>query len=499
MDQLPDEILLYIFEMLVQDARKPLQAICSVGEHRVAQYSLPTTKQATTSRPELNISAVCRRWRKLAIHDPLLWDHINFRNEHTPFIRSRAYLERSQEARIFAEVRVGNAPRGNEVEIDAYFNEAFTTLFPHVRQCRHLGLQAPSLARLRDCLEQIMERGAIDSWRLKSVEFGARQPATWGVIMEFLFYNDALGEYWRLRGQRVTVLTLRGVLLPWTWTEWYSNLTHLTLTFRNNIWSLAENNRMPAKLTFLHILSYSPELEELELTGFRFSDSAFSGTAFQAPLRFEKLVAMRFSGFSPEHLEWFLSEIEAPHLRSFFYRTERGSLADVRNFLLRYSGARSTLKALWVKALPGQGLDSTSTHLHSTLNFLPGLEELTLQHNHFHNSELSALTPWMQTGGPAVQCPRLKALRLIGASFNFEHLATMVKERRASSELPSPSPGQDDHRTMKLQILQISGMQASVPFVQASVKETIRDSVDTLLWDELQPFPSPSEHSVSTW
>lgn len=498
-DQLPNEVLLDIFEILVQHARRPLQTLWLVEEHRCAQPSLPAQHQATTSRPELTISAVCRRWRKLAIHDPLLWNHINFRNEHAPFIRSRAYLRRSQETRIVVEARVGNAPRGAEAEIDAYFNEAFTTLFPHVQQCRHLGLQAPSLEQLRNCLTQIMEGSEIESGPLRSVEFGARQPATWGVIMEFLFHHDTLGDYWRHCGQRVTMLNLHGVLLPWTWTEWYSNLTHLTLTFRNNIWSPAENNRMPTKLTFLQILSHSPNLEELELTGFRFSDSAFSDAAFQVPLRFEKLVAMRFSGCNAEHLEWFLSEIEAPHLLSFFYRTERGSLADVRNFLLRYAGAGSTLKALWVKALPGQGIGSTSTHLHGTLNFLSELEELTLQHNHFHNSEISALTPWMQTGGPAVQCSKLKVLRLIGVSFEFEHIATMVKERRASSELPSPPLAQADHRTRKLQSLQISGMRASVPFVQASVKEMIRDSVDTLLWDDLQPLPSSCDRSVSTW
>ncbi|KAG9030107.1 hypothetical protein FS837_003357, partial [Tulasnella sp. UAMH 9824] len=120
--------------MLVQDSRNPFQAIWSVGEHRVAQPSLPAQQQAIIGRPELTISSVCRHWRKLAIHDPLLWNHINFRNEHIPFIRSQAYLGRSKGATIVAEARVGNAPRGTEVEIDAYFNEAFTTLFPYVRQ-----------------------------------------------------------------------------------------------------------------------------------------------------------------------------------------------------------------------------------------------------------------------------------------------------------------------------------------------------------------------------
>ncbi|KAG9030106.1 hypothetical protein FS837_003356 [Tulasnella sp. UAMH 9824] len=342
-----------------------------------------------------------------------------------------------------------------------------------------------------------MEAGEAESEHLHSVEFGARRPATPGVIMEFLFYNDALGEYWKDRGRLVAALTLRGVLLPWTWIDWYSNLTHLTLTFRNNIRSQMENSRMPTKLTFLKILSHCPELEELELTGFRFSDPVFPGAAFQAPLRFEKLVAMRFSGFNPEHIDWFLTELEAPSLRSFFYRTERGSLADVRDFLLRYAGAGSSLKALWVKALPGQGLGSTSTHLYSILSSLPELEELTIQHNHFHINEISALTPGIQVGGPVVQCPKLKALRLIGASFNFGLIANMVKERRASSELPPPPPGQDDHRTRKLQILQISGMQASKPFVQASVKEMMRKSVDMLLWDDSHPLHS-SERVLPT-
>ncbi|KAG8913976.1 hypothetical protein FRC00_001157 [Tulasnella sp. 408] len=347
-DRLPNEILLYMFEMLVEDAGKPFQASWSVGEQRLGQPG-EAVQQTTTSRPELILSAVCRHWRNLAVHDPLLWNHINFRNEQTPFVRSRAYLGRSQELGIVAEARVGNAPRGTEAQLVAHFNEAFTTLLPYVGQCRHLGLQAPSLTQLRNCLAQIMEGGELESGRLRSAELGARDPATWGVIMDFLFLNDALGEYWKLRGQWVTALTLRGVLLPWTWTEWYSNLTHLTPTFRNNVWSPAENGRMPTKLTFLQILSHCSDLKELELTGFRFSDPDCPGATLQAPLRFQKLVAMRFSGFNPEHLEWFLSEIEAPHLRSFFYRTERGSLADVRNFLLRYAGAGSTLKALWVK------------------------------------------------------------------------------------------------------------------------------------------------------
>ncbi|KAG8958700.1 hypothetical protein FRC00_002404 [Tulasnella sp. 408] len=343
-----------------------------------------------------------------------------------------------------------------------------------------------------------MEASEAQPERLHSVEFGARRPSTPGVIMEFLFANDALSEYWKDCGGLVTALTLRGVLLPWTWTEWYSNLTHLTLTFRNNIRSQMENSRMPTKLTFLQILSRCPELEELELTGFRFSDPVFPGATFQAPLRFEKLVAVRFSGFNPEHLDWFLTEIEAPHLRSFFYRTERGSLADVRNFLLRYAGAGSSLKALWIKALPGQGLGSTATHLYSTLSFLPELEELTIQHNHFHINEISALTPGIQADGPAVQCPKLQVLRLIGASFNLGHIATMVKERRASSELPPPPPGQDDHRTRKLRILQISDMQATMPFVQAGVKQMLRESVDMLLSDDLWPFPSSSDRGLPT-
>lgn len=489
-DRLHDEILLYIFEILVQDARKPFQGSWSVGEHRVAQSPHPAKHQVVTTRPELILSAVCHHWRNLAVHYPPLWSHINFRNERTPFVRSQIYLKRSQEATIVAEARAENAPRGTEAELVAYFDEAFATLFPDVGRCHHLGLQAPSLTQLQQCLTQIMEASKAEPERLHSVEFGVRRPATPGAIMEFLFSNDALGEYWKDCGGLVTALTLRGVLLPWTWIEWYSNLTHLTLTFRNNIGSQMENNRMPTKLTFFQILSHCPELKELELTGFRFSDPVFPGTAFQAPLRFEKLVAMRFSRFNPEHLNWFLMEVEAPHLRSFFYRTEHGSLADVRNFLLRYAGAGSSLKALWVKALPGQGLGSTSSHLYSTLSFLPELEELTIQHNHFHINEISALTPGIQAEGPAVQCPKLKVLRLIGASFNFGHIATMVKERRASSELPPPPLGQEDHRTRKLQILQISGMQVFMPFVQASVTQTMRESVDILLWDDSRPLHS---------
>ncbi|KIO19335.1 hypothetical protein M407DRAFT_31041 [Tulasnella calospora MUT 4182] len=498
-DRLHNEILLYIFEILVEDAHTPFRGSWSVEEPRIVNISLSPKQQAQTTRPELVLSAVCRRWRNLAVHDPLLWNHINFRNEPTPCVRSQTYLTRSQQAWIVAEARVGNAPSGTEAELVAYFNEAFTVLFPHVRRCRHLGLQAPSLTQLRYCLAQIMEGREAEAECLRSVEFGARQPAMWGVIMEFLFHDDALGEYWRHRGQWVTALTLRGVLLPWTWIEWYSNLTHLTLTFRNNIRSQMENSRMPSKLTFLQILSRCPELKELELTGFRFSDPMYPGTAFEDPLHFDKLTAMRFSGFDPEHLDWLLTEIEAPYLRFFFYRTERGSLADVRNFLLRYAGPGSTLKALWVKALPGEGIGSTSTQLHSTLSFLPELEDLTIQHNHFHNSEISALTPRIHAGGPAVQCPKLKVLRLIGASFNFRHIATMVKERRTSSELPPPPPGQHDHRTIKLQILQISGMQASMPFAQTSAKEMMRESVDNLLWDDLQPLSSSSDGRVSTF
>ncbi|KAG8921448.1 hypothetical protein FRC00_008637 [Tulasnella sp. 408] len=491
-DRLPDEILLSIFEILVQNTRKPLQGSWSVGEHRVAPPSLPTKHKAVNARPELILSAVCRHWRNLALHCPLLWSHINFRNERTPFVRSQTYLNRSQGAKIVAEARAENAPKGTEAKLVAYFNEAFATLVPHVGRCRHLGLQAPSLTQLRQCLTQIMETSNAEPEHLQSVELGVRRPTNPEVIMEFLFRDDALAESWEDRGRLVTALTLREVLLPWTWIAWYSNLTHLTLTFRNNIPSEVENSRMPSRLTFLQILSRCPELKELELTGFRFSDPLSPGTSlhWQAPLRLEKLIAMRFSGFNHDQLEWFLAQLEAPHLRSFFYRTERGSLADVRNFLLRYAGTGSPLKALWVKALPGQGIGSTSTNLYTTLNFLPELEELTIQHNHFHANEISALTPRIQAGGPAVQCPKLRVLRLIGVTFNFGHLATMVRERKASSELPPPPSGQDDHRTRKLQILQISGMQVFMPFVPGSVKEMMRESVDTLLWDDSPPLPS---------
>lgn len=486
-----DELLLYIFELLVQDAHTPYQGRWSAGEDRLTKSSMTPKQRKAIIHPELVLSAVCRRWRDLAVQDPLLWDRIAFRSERTPFVRSQAYLARSQQAVIAAEARVGNAPRGNETELENYFNGTFSAMFPHLGRCRHIGLQAPSIPSLRSCLRRIMENSEGELNSLRSIELGARQPDPWGDIMEFIFHNnDGLGEYWEHRGTSITTLTLRGVLLPWTWFDWYSNLTELTLTFRNNVGSPEENSRMPTKLVFLQILSRCPDLETLELTGFRYSDPAYPGTAFQARLRLESLTSMRFSGVNPEHLGWLLAEIEAPNLRYFFYRTQRASLFDVREFLLRYAGPGSSLKGLWVNALPGTGQGAVVTHLHDTLSFLPALEELTIQNNHIHHTEISALTPRSSLGGPPVQCPKLKVLRLISTTFSFRNIANMVRERKANFELASPMPGQEDHRALKLHTLHIRGDRHVMRSLDINVKDMMRESVDNLVWDDLGPLPT---------
>lgn len=109
---LPDDILAMIFEQAHDSQRK-------------------------TSRVEIQISRVCKRWRDLTLCLPMLWAKIQREQEQVHFGPIDAYLRRSQESPISLEIHISYYEDSQDL---ATFYRLIT---PHMPRCRNLYFLCP--------------------------------------------------------------------------------------------------------------------------------------------------------------------------------------------------------------------------------------------------------------------------------------------------------------------------------------------------------------------
>lgn len=231
-NSLPDDLILHIF--------------------RQGTFCSPDNKYAPTM--PLRYSAICKRWRKLAMDASWLWAFLGF-SDNPPYTLTKIFLARSRSAPLIIEINISDRKFDSEVNdywpTTEYLSERLSMLLPHIYRWKAFSCCADNWAPLCGVLS-ILEPLAAP--RLKRIEF-----------------NQSFGELPAEITPRIPIvllgrgapalqeLVLQGVPINWHHLT-FSNLTELALhRLSQNVMLMVQD--------FWNMLHQSPNLRTLILSG----------------------------------------------------------------------------------------------------------------------------------------------------------------------------------------------------------------------------------------
>ncbi|KAI0785048.1 hypothetical protein C8Q75DRAFT_343131 [Abortiporus biennis] len=285
-NNLPEEILVHIFRLVVHLSDSPSQAT----DHR------------------LHLTWVCRHWREVAINDKVLWSCVWFR-DRPPYARSLAWVQRAGHAPL--DIRVDEMqpthpgetrdklPRLTEVQVA----ELMDAIMPKIATIRSLVV-------------------VLDTWEGALMVLHKLGTAAVPLILERLEVHRAgLPYQWVRPGKdpveaRIPVTLLNGVAPRLKWLtvnglnmDWHhSPLSNLhTLDFRR-----MAMDACPTSIRWREILRGCPRLYKLHLdaSGPRWEETP----SREGPLRLTYLRDLCLGDLSVRYSKYVLSQIAAPDL-----------------------------------------------------------------------------------------------------------------------------------------------------------------------------------------
>lgn len=191
----------------------------------------------------LRLSAVCRRWREVALDSQLLWTVVDLSH----LVRATAFLERSGTALVDAYLDGGfyGQGSGNPSRVDGF--GLWETLSPHAHHISALYIEVP-YPQMQGLLESLdcMFSNLINLRLLCPIEKGET------CDIQPIHYNPS-------RLHAVKELDLYKIFIPWN-SPAYNNLRDLDLRYQ-----VSNPSSAPTMDQFLNVLERSPELEYLRL------------------------------------------------------------------------------------------------------------------------------------------------------------------------------------------------------------------------------------------
>ncbi|CAL1710422.1 unnamed protein product [Somion occarium] len=219
---LPDDILTNIFNLVVDE------------DHRLERQMFMNLK----------LSAVCRRWRGVALDSQLLWTEIDISN----LVRAAAFLERSGTAPVDTYLDGGfyGTGGGDPSRVDGF--GLWETLSPHAYHITSLYIEVP-FTQMQALLESLdcAFNSLVNLRLLCPIEKGENRDS-----FQTIPYNPPSIS-------AVQELDLYKVIVPWNSLA-YAGLRDLDLRYQ-----VSSPANAPTMDQFLNVLQRSPDLEFLRL------------------------------------------------------------------------------------------------------------------------------------------------------------------------------------------------------------------------------------------
>ncbi|KAI0089752.1 hypothetical protein BDY19DRAFT_1056194 [Irpex rosettiformis] len=312
-DQLPTEILAYIFKLGVEVFEQPgdSSAETSVRTERPEIYEFPCVPLDTSFQD--SVSKVCSRWRHIALDMALLWNYVDFA-EGPPYERSLMYIQRSKNAPLDILIHArysetdGRRKRGNTLCLE----HAMGIILPHLHRWRSFCFLADDFYHMEPLVEMLGSVGAATELQTLCLHVN-NEDSHWE--SEYFPEEAEANRTIRIFGGQIPKLRFLWIcraFFSWKLSNvMQPNLVNLTAMhiFRHCAMSLAE---------FLNQLQRTPKLHTLGLYGYDMpeKDEAFDPSLYTS-VTLPQLTRLNISpGIRQCELVDLLKHITMPKLRS---------------------------------------------------------------------------------------------------------------------------------------------------------------------------------------
>ncbi|KAM5538590.1 hypothetical protein V8D89_007619 [Ganoderma adspersum] len=235
----------------------PVELLTRIFQLGVDSEPIPDDRDHLALTFEVSISHVCRHWRQVALHTPLLWTTVHFRTKSHMF-RGNVYLARN--ARLPIDIYVDTCSEdANTHRKDLLFRDEFIPVFnivlPHIDRWRELHLKVADLDCKLSARRVLSTCGSapalrtLQLWHVQNWQTPERLFTAIGPPPVVVF----AGELPSLKH-----IVLQGVNLPWMSSPFLRNLTSIEYALHS------DDVRMPFHL-WRKMLASSPSLERLSL------------------------------------------------------------------------------------------------------------------------------------------------------------------------------------------------------------------------------------------
>ncbi|KAI1794762.1 hypothetical protein LXA43DRAFT_883166, partial [Ganoderma leucocontextum] len=233
----------------------PVELLTRIFQLGVDSEPLPDDRDPCHLTFEVSISHVCRHWRQVALHTPLLWTTVHFRTK-SHMVRGNLYLVRN--ARLPIDIYVDTCSEDAHAHRkDLLFRDEFIPVFnillPYIDRWRELHLKVADLDCKLSARRVLSTCGSapalrtLQLWHVQNWQTPERLFTAIGPPPVVVFG----GELPSLKH-----IVLQGVNLPWMSSPFLRNLTSIELALHS------DDVRMPFHL-WRKMLASSPALERL--------------------------------------------------------------------------------------------------------------------------------------------------------------------------------------------------------------------------------------------
>lgn len=430
-------------------------------------YSL---RSLACSRPQIILSWVCQQWRDIILNSPLLWRNIDYRHEPFPFVRAQKYLIRSQQVDLHVALNSRSKHQSFPNEL-AHMIGAINTALPYFNQWGKLCLSVTDPQTLLQGLYAMTNTGGNNAHsRLKTLLLSAQVKGP-AVPLRF---DEESGKYWQAKLASIQVLGLKGVTLPWQWTNLFRGLTNLVIYMPPKASSAAADALVTTTSSnFLTLLQGCPQLEQLKLMEIRFVDPPAAANAEEPETpSVATLNHLRVLMLQDCH-QWtiyiLLDMIACQNLETFILNKEDGNvdhLDRLVRFTRQFDRQNARLKTFRLSLIPGV----VDNNLISLFHCLRTVESISLATGLLTRQAWRALTP---TDDSVAACPRLKKLRIASCSISFCGLYTMVTARaaRVVNGVPNPIAGPLE----QIDVINVTSHESRSESIAESMNWTVED------------------------
>ncbi|GBE84943.1 hypothetical protein SCP_0701250 [Sparassis crispa] len=389
---------------------------------------------------ELLVSHVCRRWRDIAIQNPMLWSTIHFEKGME---RSKVYLDRSRGVplHVVVDFMSANTKQSSRRDYNRWRHlvDIFALIFPHVSRWRTFRLMLKEHMNMKLSIEELCGCGAAPL--LEELYLDVAEAKYYFLIP--VICNPKHQEPIMFRGfaPKLTHVSIRGAPVPWNRFDFVGGMVRLELAYHSHAFR-------PNFDAFAHMLCTSPELHTLILrnSGPIHCFKVLDGHIVPDDIGFRtislpsvKKLVLTFEGDDAASVPSLVECLELPNVTDLQLSLRGKDLSDFLYSLARPSLSTGKAILAGLRSLKLFGFACSSTAVAEAYGALANVISLNLNFawigkgwyrfllDPFH---MSRPTAEAATDRPLAFCPQLTTLICTG--LNGGELRDLVEARRAA-------------------------------------------------------------------